>query len=56
MREDMQKVIVERPRHGGRGLIYKPRRRGEDWENFPLREGLRRRTTSTRSGAISTNT
>jgi hypothetical protein len=42
MREDMQKVIVERPRHGGRRLIYKPRRRGEDWENFPLREGLRR--------------
>lgn len=42
MREDMPKVIVERPRRGGRRLIHKPRRRGEDWENFPSRQGIRR--------------
>ena len=42
MRADMQKVVVERPRRGGRGLIHRPRRRGEDWENLPLRHGIRR--------------
>ena len=42
MREDMQKIIVERPRRGGRRLIHKPRRRGEDWEGFPSRQGIRR--------------
>lgn len=42
MRSDMTKVLVETRRHGGRGLIHKPRRAGEDYENYPTQEGLRR--------------
>ena len=42
MRKDMQKVIVERARRGGRGLRHQPRRRGEEWEGYPKHEGMRR--------------
>jgi hypothetical protein len=44
MREDMAKVIVERPRGGGGGLRY-PRARLRDWtpiEESPRRQSIRR--------------
>lgn len=43
MRSDMQKIIVERPRRGGRGLIHRPHREGEEKEGYPKLEGMKRR-------------
>lgn len=42
MRRDMQKVIVERPRHGGHDQIHRPKRNDEDWSVYPKRESMRR--------------
>ena len=41
MRSDMHKVIVERPRRGG-GVGTRPGRR-RDYDDLPVREGMRRR-------------
>jgi hypothetical protein len=43
MRQDMQKIIVEKPRYGGDRSIHKPRRPGTEWEHYPTKEGIRRR-------------
>lgn len=42
MRRDMQKVIVESARCHGDRTVHRPRRTGDDFENFPTREGMKR--------------
>ena len=41
MRKDMSKVVIDTARHGGRGLIYRPNRPGEDYENYHLIESMK---------------
>src|SRR5436190_1361811 len=42
MREDMAKVIVERPRLGGGASFPRPRWRGDEMENLPRCQGMKR--------------
>jgi hypothetical protein len=52
MREDMAKVIVERPRVGSRSRGpakgYRKRSQPSNWDNLPGREGIKRRSGGTK--------